>query len=135
MSTHAYANARELKDIATLLDSIQRIADRASTKTLIVSMGSIAIYNQAGEIVGFAEEENGLYAFRTVSEHVEQKDDDPILDTSAMAIIERDSHESIESREMAADAAAMDSMDEPRALPPVRHMDPEFTPPARPAHV
>lgn len=112
MSTNAFANVRELKDIANLLESIQRIADRVSTRNLSVSMGSIAIYNTEGTIVGYAEQEGGIYAFKTVSEHIEQRDDDPILDTAtgSISVITPEmlgQHDSIESKDLPTDEPVM----------------------------
>lgn len=123
MSTTAFANVRELKDIANLLESIQRIADRVSTRNLSVSMGSIAIYNTEGVIVGYAEQEGGIYAFKTVSEHIEQRDDDPILDTATGAIsiiaAEMGGHDRIEERELPSEEPVMAHtvpMDEAREM-------------------
>jgi hypothetical protein len=108
MSTNAFANARELKDIAALLESIQRIADRVSTRNLSVTMGSIAIYNSEGVVVGYAEQESGVYAFKTVSEHIEQREDDPVLETATgtLSIVTPDmmgQHDTIESKDLPAD--------------------------------
>lgn len=96
----ASANPRELKDIATLLESIQKMADRVGTKSLSVKMGTIALYNDdMSAIVGYLEQDNGAYAFKTVSEHVEQREDDPVLEmpqTSAIPMLSA-SHDAIES--------------------------------------
>ena len=112
MSTNAFANARELKDIANLLESIQRIADRVSTRNLSVSMGTVAIYNSEGTVVGYAEQESGIYAFKTVSEHVEQREDDPMLETGTgtISVVTPEmmgKHDTIEERDIPADEPVM----------------------------
>lgn len=100
MSTNSFAGARELKDIAVMLETIQKMAERLATRNLRVGIGTIGLYNlEDGKLIGYAEPEESVYTFKTVSEHVQQRDDDPnmTLDTSSIPVIQAPARESVES--------------------------------------
>lgn len=59
------ANPRELRDIAVLMESMQKTTDRLRKRDLSVNLGTISLFNSTdGKLLGYMDPtENGEYTF------------------------------------------------------------------------